>query len=311
MKGKAKREEGVALLVVLGLVALVSVWASTAAYEDMIELRRAEDIQDNAQALLASQSAMALARKILFDDMRMTKTDNLREAWAQVKPPMPVKHGSIGEYTVDENRYFNLNDLVNAKGVAQPEAIAIARRLFVILKLNPGLVDALVDWMDADDRPSGPMGAEDAAYMDKPYRVKNARMDRWDELRMIKGFTDKVVNALATVAVVGPVPITGITPININTTNKDVLLAVIPSLNSATADAFIGGRPYASVSAATSQPWAQGVTPGRLSVNSDTFMVRTDAKFGRAEMREEYVLVRLNGNQVNLWSRERLDWRRP
>lgn len=298
------RERGVVLIVVLGLVALVASWASAALYEDMIEIRRAQDMQDAAQAWLGSESVMRLASRLLADDARHSKIDDLNEAWAQHARPFPVDGGTLAGVIVDENRYFNLNDLVDAKGVAQPDAVAMARRLFAQAGVDEALVDVLVDWMDANHRPSGVAGAEDASYADKPYRVKNARLDRWNELHLLKGYNAKVIRALSRVAMVGPVPSTGITPVNINTAPKAVLLALFPKMNEVDADDVIAGRPYAALDTLMQKSWAQGVNASRLSVSSDLFMVQTDARFGRAQMREEYALMR-HGTQIILQSRSR------
>jgi general secretion pathway protein K len=292
------------LIVVLGLVALVASWASAAVYEDMLEIRRAQDMQDGAQAWLGSESVMRLACKLLADDARHSRRDDLHEAWAQHLPPFPVDGGTLAGVIVDENRYFNLNDLVDDKGVAQAGAVATARRLFALAGVDDALVDVLVDWMDADDRPSGASGAEDASYADKPYRVKNARLDRWGELRLLKGFDAQVIQALSRVAMVGPVPNTGITPININTAPKPVLLALFPKLNEAGAEALIAARPYSALATLTRQPWAQGGDVAHLDVSSHLFVVHTDVRFGRARMREAYGLMR-QGTQITLLWRSR------
>lgn len=295
------RERGVVLIVVLGLVALVGAWASAAVYEDTIEIRRAQDMQDAAQARLGSESVMHLACKMLADDARNSKIDDLDETWARRAPPFPVDGGTLAGTIVDENRYFNLNDLVDDKGAVQPEAVAVARRLFAEVGVDEALVDVLVDWMDADDRPFGASGAEDASYADRPYRVKNARLDRWGELRLLKGFDAGVVRALFRVAMVGPVPGDGITPVNVNTAPKAVLLALLPSMDDADAEALIAGRPYAGLAALKGKPWVRGANMARLGVSSDLFLVRTDVRFGRAWMHEEYALMR-HGTQMTVLS---------
>lgn len=54
--GSQARERGTALVVVLGLVALIGAWGVNAAYEDMIDIRRAENIKDAIYASQASRS---------------------------------------------------------------------------------------------------------------------------------------------------------------------------------------------------------------------------------------------------------------
>jgi len=304
-----QRQKGVALVVVLGLVAIIGAWASQAAYEDMVSLRRAENMQDAMRAVQASQSAFAMAKQLLRQDLRESQQDNLDEGWAQQTPPFPLDDGTVMGQVFDANRYINLNDLVDDKGQVRPDELAVMKRLFSFLELDPGLVDALVDWMDVDDRPYGSNGAEDAAYYDSLYRVKNVRLDRWDELRLIRGFEARVLTRLAEAVVVRSVPSgSGVTAVNINTAGKVVLMALFEKMTDVDAEAMITGRPYADVAAAiANQPWVVGVNTARLSVSSDVFMVRTEARFGRAVLREEYMLLR-QPEKMALLTRERLAW---
>jgi len=304
-------ERGVALVIVLGLVALIGAWASTAAYEDMIALRRAENMQDAMRALQASKSGFALAVMTLRQDARDSTTDDLGETWAVETPPFPIDGGMVAGHIVDTDRYLNLNDLVDSKGQAQLPVVAMYKTLFRQLELDEGLVDALADWMDADGRPNGISGAEEATYLDKPYRIKNRPLDSWSEVQMVKGFDAEVLARLADVAVVMPVAQSGITPVNVNTASAAILKALFPQMTDADAEALIAGRPYTDVgSVITGRPWAAGANPARLSVASSAFMVRTDARFGRVILREEYVVQR-QSTKMTLLSRQRLGWDQP
>ena len=291
-----RNERGAALIIVLGLVALISVWAVTAAYEDMLSLRRAENRQNEIRAEQASQSALILAARILREDGRDSQTDDLDESWAQDTPPFTIDQGSVLGRIVDANRFINLNMLVDQQGKAVPAVEKQVRALFASLELDAGLVDALIDWMDADDREHGVNGAEDSAYYDQDYRVKNARLDRWQELRLVRGFDAKIVNRLAAVAVVRDVPPGGFSAVNINTASARVLMAIMPDMTAADAEIFLAERPFDSVAQALqNRPWAAGVNQRYLSVVSDIFMVRTEARFGRVVLREKFMVQRLSG----------------
>jgi len=291
-------QRGAALIIVLGLVALISTWAVTAAYEDMLSLRRAENSQDEIRAEQASQSALILAAKILRDDAKDSQTDDLDESWAQETPPFSIDDGSVLGRIVDANRFINLNALVDGQGKVAPAVEKQVKALFRLLELDEGLVDALIDWMDADDRVHGAGGAEDSAYYDQDYHVKNARLDRWQELHLIHGFDAQVVNRLAAVAIVRDVPANGFFPVNINTAGAKVLMALMPDMTVADVEMFIAERPFTSVAQALqNKPWAAGVNQSYLSVASDIFMVRTEARFGRVVLREKSMLQRQSGGE--------------
>jgi len=304
------KERGAALIIVLGLVALISTWAVSAAYEDMLSLRRAENSQNAVWAEEASQSALILSAKILRDDGKHTQTDDLDESWAQDTPPFNIDDGSVLGHIIDTNRFINLNALVDKNGKVVAEVEKQVKALFTMLDLDTGLVDALIDWMDIDDQPHGTGGAEDSAYYNKDYHVKNAPLDRWQELRLIRGFDDRVVNLLAAVAVVRDMPAKGFSTININTAGVKVLMAIMPKMTLADAEVFVAERPFNTIDQGLrDRAWAVAVNKAYLSVASDVFMVRTEARFGRVILREKFMLRRQSGGgqpgKITLLSIER------
>jgi len=290
------QERGAALIIVLGLVALISTWAVTAAYEDMLSLRRADNSQHAVRAELASQSALVLSAKILRDDGVDSQTDDLDESWAQDSPPFSIDDGSVFGRIVDANRFINLNMLVDNNGKVVVAVEKQVKSLFTQLGLDKKLVDALIDWMDVDDQPHGAGGVEDSGYYNQDYRVKNARLDRWHELRLIRGFDEKTVNLLASVAVVSEVPASGFWAVNINTADARVLMAIMPKMTPADAQMFIAERPFDTIDLGLrNKAWALGVNKAYLSVASDIFMVRTEARFGRVVLREQFMIRRQSG----------------
>lgn len=299
-------ERGAALIIVLGLVALIGTWAVTAAYDDMLSLRRAENAQDLMRCNQAGQSALVLAVKILRDDAQKTQTDDLDEPWAIETPPFPIDDGMVTGEIVDANRYLNLNALIDKNGKVVPAVEQQVKTLFTLLDLDPLLVDALIDWIDADDRPHGSGGAESSAYYDRDYRVKNGLLDCWDELRLIRGFTDKVLFKLEEGAIVRRPPASGFSTVNLNTAGVKVLMSLTPEMSVADAEALIAARPYANVEAALANwPWAAKLNRAYLSVASDIFIVKTEASFGRVVVREAFELQR-QAAKITLLSAARL-----
>ncbi len=288
-------QRGVALILVLGMVALIATWAASAAYEDMIGLQRAENLTHSVRAMLAAESGVELAKLVLIQDAEESKTDDLSETWASTTPPFPIDDGMIVGSITDANRFFNLNDLVDDAGKAKPDAVGIARRLFSLLELDDALVDALVDWMDKDDQPTGGGGAEKDAYFDLPYRIKNARLDRFQELKLVKGFDRATLDRLKEVACVRPALAGGKTPININTASAEVLQAVFPNMREADAAAVVADRgetPFTTTAPLIKAPSGNKVDAARLAVVSDAFIVRSHAEFGSVRWHEEQLISR-------------------
>ena len=305
-----KRQRGVALILVLAMVALIAGWATTAAYEDMIGLRRADNLTQSVRAMLAAESGVELAKLVLIQDAKESKTDDLTETWASTTPPFPIDDGMIIGSIADANRFFNLNDLVDAAGKAKPKSVAIAKRLFAELELDTNLVDALVDWMDKDERPFGAGGVEKDGYIDRPYHIKNAPLDRLEELRLVAGFDRETVQKLKKFVVVRPSLGGGKTPININTAPAEVLAAVFPNMTMQAAAQVVADRedhPFADVATLVKAPDGKGVDPGRLAVQSDAFIVRSHAEFGRVRWSEEQLIAR-QGKRFSLIYRQQQGW---
>jgi len=306
-------QRGVALIMVLGMVAIIAAWASTAAYEDMVSLRRATNIQDELHATMANESALAASTIAFKEDQNnpllgTPDYDSLEDIWTQI-PPWPLDEGMIAVTIEDANRYYNLNDLVDDKGIIIQAHFTQLQEMFSRLDINPGLVNALADWMDKNSTPYGASGAEDSSYYDKDYKVKNARLDNWSELKLIHGFDAEVLSRLITVASVFPTKNNGSSTININTAPAETLMSIFPNMTNLDFESLDADRPYDSKNNINlaAQPWAKGGDQNRLSVKSDIFMMRAHASFGQANVREEFLLSR-SGSIIQLIRRERLGW---
>jgi len=306
------REKGVALIMILGLLSLISVWAITAGQEDWISLRQEENIVQSSRAWMAAESGLELARALLLEDSKKSQTDDLSEDWAQAAPAFPVDEGAVTASIEDANRFINLNDLVNSQGIMQPNAVAIIKRLFLILDIPSDLVYALVDWMDTDNKPSGPGGAEDSAYLDLPYGPKNAPLERIEEITLIAGFDAEMLKKIRELAIVRKSK--GKTPININTASREVFLALSSHMRAEDANAIIQMRdsqPFAATSELTLQsqfaPFVADLTAAGIDIKSDAFIVRSRAQFGRVRWGEEALFSR-DAKGIQTIYRQRLGW---
>jgi len=311
MQAEKHTERGAALIIVLGLIAVIAAWAATAAYEDMLSMRQAENAELAAKAELGCLSALSLAQLALKQDARDGKFDSLDDDWAQPAVPFPVDSGLVSGEIIDANRYLNLNDLVDGQGKIVTSMVVVTKRLFALKGVDDSLVDVLVDWMDADNQPFGPSGMEDPGYSAKPYRVKNAALDRMAELPLLSGFNRTVIKHLKDVVTVWPKTSNTQSSMNINTIKADVLLAMFPKMSPSDVESTIAQRPYTRLDGLKNEAWARGKEAQamftRLSMSSNHFIVRTHAIFGRADWQDEYGLSR-QGEKLTLLWRERLLW---
>jgi general secretion pathway protein K len=130
---------------------------------------------------------------------------NLAQPWAQPTQPMPITApddpegepiGMLQGAIEDMSGRFNLNNLAHvlrqANGQLQQDPFPLAQfqRLLVSVGLEAKWAGIARDWIDADDQPGQPDGAEDAIYtaQNPPYRTGNWPMMSPSELMNMPGF---------------------------------------------------------------------------------------------------------------------------
>jgi general secretion pathway protein K len=130
---------------------------------------------------------------------------NLAQPWAQPTQPLPITApdnpegepiGTLQGVIEDMSGRFNLNNLAHvirqANGQMQQDPFPLAQfqRLLVSVGLEPKWAGIARDWIDADDQPGQPDGAEDAVYtaQNPPYRTGNWPMMSPSELMNMPGF---------------------------------------------------------------------------------------------------------------------------
>ncbi len=192
------RQRGVALLSALLVVAIAVVLV--AALLDMGEASRSR----TRNALRAEQTwqlqiglegwaAAALAR----DEAQATGVDGADDGWLRALPPISVPGGQLTGRMRDRSGCFNLNQLV-VNDVVNATAVGRFQRLLAALKLDPGIADRAVDWMDSDAIP-GNGGAEDSTYLQRQpaYLTAGRAFTHVSELRLLAGVDADAYAALA------------------------------------------------------------------------------------------------------------------
>lgn len=186
-----KRQQGIALITILMMVALASIIAVTIAQRQQNTNQNTGYLLGQHQALNYAKSAEALFSELLVQDAKSgSKSDHLQESWAQPMPAFPIDGGYVSGRIVDETGKFNLNTLVKDDGTPNPNAQAYFQAVLKRLGLPDELVEAVIDWQDADDLVIGAMGAESAYYgsLPRPYQPSNHAFQSVEELKQVRGF---------------------------------------------------------------------------------------------------------------------------
>jgi general secretion pathway protein K len=246
-------QHGVAIITALLIMAIVAVISVTLARHMMMNVRRTGNIIANEQALMYITGAEEVADYALKLDRQDNATDDNGEKWAQPRS-LPFEGGTLTGIIKDQQGCFNINNLYSGNKVND-----IAKQRFQQLlssqKLDPGLADAVIDWIDPDLRTTLPDGAEDGYYtnLPKPYRAANQPMQSLSELRMVKGFNVAPANNTgATTAAATATVYDTIAPylcafgqpasINVNTAPVEVLISLAPNMTQDQAQAIVDNR---------------------------------------------------------------------
>lgn len=144
-----------------------------------------------------------------------------------------------GDFTAevtDEDRKLNVSLLGNSNGTVQESAIG--QQLFGLMSGEENdqwfrdqdidrwdIIANLKDWVDSDAMGSGRSGGqEDSLYNNREsaYLAKNAPLDTFDEVRLVEGWQDSVMERFGQ-----QLTIHGMGKVNINTASDEVMIALL------------------------------------------------------------------------------------
>jgi type II secretory pathway component PulK len=233
-RGLVGGEHGIALVITLFVVALVTVLVLEYHFDAKIELDLAANYAREVQAYQLAVGGMYFARALLQQDGRqadgpddmwfMTKEMpcispqqmlTLAEAGGDTAAPVfadgqeagqtdlenqSAEQGCVSLRIIDEQSKLPVNALMPTKEDEEvnPTWQAIFEEFFLDFQIDPDVIGALVDWIDANDTPSGLGGAESSFYagLETPYEVPNRPMRTPGELRLVRGVDTDLLNKL-------------------------------------------------------------------------------------------------------------------
>lgn len=229
------KNQGVALVVALLVVAMVALLATALSSDFLLMFRRVENQLYSEQAYAYLLGAEELARAALLQDLQADadkRNDNLEEPWAQPQK-FPTDYGWITGRVEDLQGRFNLNSVSGSAGgapgqysVSQNQLIRLLQSLELetplALDQAQALTEALTDWIDEGDEVSGLGGAESQYYAETEpmQRSANRKLVSPSELMLLKGMTPDIYRALAPLVTVWP---RNGSALNINTAPPQVL----------------------------------------------------------------------------------------
>lgn len=215
---------------------------------------------DGWQQHLIANSAINIGSILLEKDGEENESDSLLDAWSTLEDESfqgvfargelellvqdlsgllqinsLVEHGEAGENKNNANENREILKQLLLSGTFELEGEEMAR----------DIIDALVDWLDEDDRESD-FGAESGYYrsLDEPYSSRNGAISTIEELLLVKGITPQLLfgegdkKGLADFVTVFGSDGT----ININTAPGELILAMAPQVSKDMVDTIMEYR---------------------------------------------------------------------
>lgn len=223
-----KKHAGVALITALLVVSLATILAVSLVDHLHYDIRRTENILRLDQAQLYNTNAIEFGMGLLKLDFDLNnKYDSFEEYSEANEQIFPITGGQISAMILDLQSCFNLNRLSRTSPVfadSRSSYITLLAQLGVEPTQHNLLTDSLVDWLDTDDI-SETNGAEFDYYigLEKPYRSANSLLVSPSELRLVKGYTQEVIDLIEDHICVLP---NINTAINVNTASAEMLESI-------------------------------------------------------------------------------------
>lgn len=267
-------ECGIALITVMLVLTVVSVALVSMSTSRQMDSRRTENQLRSTQAWEYVYSVEAWAEKRLREDLSKNKHDSAADLWNKPLPATPIPEGKIAASIIELQGRLNLNSLI-VDGLDSEESIQRMKRLFDYLDIKPELVDAILDWMDADMNIRYPHGAEDETYstLQPPYRSANSSFSDVSELLRVHGMSFKDYEKLLPYIYVAE----SHELLNINTASSMVLRTLGDKISKNRAESLYraSGKPFEKVDDFLKDEAMSGISVNKisLSVISNHFLV--------------------------------------
>jgi len=299
----SRLHRGMALITALMVMSLATMTAVSMTAEQQIYFRRAENILLHEQAYQYLVSAEDFAKLVLQDDFKKNTTDSLKDDWAQQGAVFPIEGGMLTGTISDLQGKFNINNLATG-GKPKQWDVNRLQKLLARNNLSPNLANAIIDWLDPDEEPTFPDGAEDVDYLqgEHPHRAGNGMMGSVSELLYVKGIDFEAYQAIAPALVVLPVANVAI---NINTATPQVLQMIIDPLTESEANELheeLTKNPVNDPQEIASHPMLAGkkIDLNGIGVESSYFLLQSYVEIGRARARMDSVINRFNEEKITV-----------
>ncbi|MBA5762871.1 type II secretion system minor pseudopilin GspK [Vibrio sp. 404] len=197
------KQRGVALLVVLLLLAMMTAVAATMSERLFGQFKRSANQINYQQAYWYSIGAEALAIEGIEQSYKDNDTINLSQPWALEEQNFPLDYGTLTGRLVDRQACFNLNALVEVKagsnGQNAPYLVTVLQDLLSALDVDDYVTEIVAhsawEFVDTNTTVNSVTGVEDSTYeaMSPDYMTANSVLADESEFRAINQVSGEVM----------------------------------------------------------------------------------------------------------------------
>lgn len=328
MIGRRVSQRGLVLVATLVMIVLLAAIVVEFFYNSRIELHLARNMSQGIQALEIADGGLTLALQALSQEAWEDQNQDMAGRLSG-QIPVAIGSGTCRIRLTQESGKLNVNRLVDEAG--NLNRVQINRCLQMIDLYNQaarkasadpvsyGVVAAIIDWIDADDKitvlswvEGANKGAESQTYLDQDpaCQCKNGPVEVLSELLYVRGVTPELLFGLVDTQTGERVPglQTGLSThggetININYTSSWVLQSLVSDVSERLAEQIIRHRPYQRLQDLQAVPGMSESVYQKLSHCVDTssevpyFYIQSQARVGDIR-RDVYLLVKSEGRTI-------------
>lgn len=317
-------QRGVALLVVLLILALMTAVAATMSERLFGQFKRSSNQLNYQQAYWYSIGAEALAIEGIEQSYKDSDTINLSQPWALEEQAFPLDYGSLTGQLRDRQACFNINALVDLNSgtgsEAAPYLVTVLQDLLLALDVDRHVAEVVAhsswEFIDTNNNVNSVTGVEDSHYesMAPAYMTANGVLAEASELRAVNLVSGEVMTKLQPYVCALP---TSEFRLNVNTlaVEQAPLLAAMfePQVSESDAKTVLDNRPFdgwKDVDQFLAEPQLASLTDelkkrskGYLSVDSAYFELDAQVVVGESQVRIRSLLFSANRETAAVISR--------
>ncbi|MGF1682997.1 type II secretion system minor pseudopilin GspK [Photobacterium minamisatsumaniensis] len=315
------QQRGVALIVVLLLLSLMTLLAVQMSERLHLNFYRVENQLQNQQAFWFAQGMEELGKVAIKQGIDDSDTVNLSQAWATQGQRYPLDGGEAIGGMVDRQACFNLNALSGVKPLTdrtnKPYLIKVLQAVMEEVGVESYAAEVVADssweYVDSDEAVNSSFGAGDSTYegFRPPYLPPNDWMADVSELRAVNGVSADIYNRVKFLVCAIP---TDTLAVNVNTLydyQAPLLVGLFtPRLSLSDAQRIIADRPYdgwdsvddflAESALGSVDADIKKQAKEYLAVSSDYFQLDTEILVDRSRIRLVALLKRDGENKVTV-----------